>query len=73
MISIFLPDETKTRSCHYQGNAEGNGPIVMNIFNLSYLLANQVKILTKPLIFKYEVEEEISAEETNMGAILKST
>lgn len=44
----------------------------MNILDLSYLLANQVKILSKPMILKYEAEEEISAEKTNTEAILKS-
>lgn len=44
----------------------------LKILDLRYLFANQVMILSKPLILKYEVEEEISAEEINMDAILKS-
>lgn len=79
IIPIFLPDEPETWSCYDLRNAiyeTGLGnepqPIVLNILDLRYLLADQLKILYKPLIFKYEVEEKILAEEINMDSILKS-
>lgn len=46
---------------------------VLNILDLRYVLANQVKILSEQLIFDYELEKVISAADINMDVILKFT
>ena len=65
-------NEKQRNAVHEGGLGNEPWPIVLNILDLRYLLANQVKILSKRLIFKYEAEEETSAEEIKKDAILKS-